>query len=291
MQQLRGILPVLATPFDPSGEIVELDVRQLVRLMLDHGVHGISAVGEASESSRMTREERMRLAEIVFDEAAGRVPVIVGVSAPNSRESAKLAEHAGSLGAAAVFLLPSPGGQFADTLSWMRRVADAGGVPIMLQDLHYPMTIDTIARLANEEPRIRYIKEEIPLPGIATMKMTDIRNAVGDKMGMLGGRGGQALLSELRRGSIASMPAALGAKGLVRAYDAYVAGDNDGANAAFSRVAPVLLWRSQYGQVIVKSYLKEIGVFSHVVVREPAERPVDAIDLAELMRSVRDSEA
>ena len=43
------------------------------------------------------------------------LPVIVGVSAPNARESAILAEHAGSLGAAAVVLMPTPGASYDET--------------------------------------------------------------------------------------------------------------------------------------------------------------------------------
>src|SRR3954453_22526216 len=132
MTTLRGILPVLSTPFDAGLEIVESEVQALVRWTIDQGVHGIAAVGEASESSRMTREERLRLAEIIFEEAAGRGPVIVGVSAPNARESAILAEHAASLGASAVFLMPTPGASHNETLAGFRRVADAGGVPLML---------------------------------------------------------------------------------------------------------------------------------------------------------------
>src|SRR4051812_36550547 len=207
MSTLRGILPVLATPYDASGEIVESEVRALVRWLLDEGAHGLSAVGEASESSRMTREERRRLAEVVVDEVAGRVPVIVGVSAPNARESAILAEHAASLGAAAAFLMPTPGASYDETLAAFHRVADAGGVPLMLQDLYAPLSVDAIARLVRDEPRVRYVKEEIQPPAVATLKMRDIRAAVGDGVLLVGGRGGQALLTELRRGAVASMPA------------------------------------------------------------------------------------
>src|SRR4051812_2252642 len=158
MTTLRGILPVLSTPYDASGEIVESDVRKLVRWLIDtEGTHGLAAVGEASESSRMVREERKRLAEVVFDEAGGRVPIIVGVSAPNPRESAILAEHAASLGAAAVFFMPTPGASYDETLAGFRRVADACGIPLMLQDLYAPLTVPTIARLVSDEPRIKYV--------------------------------------------------------------------------------------------------------------------------------------
>lgn len=290
MTTVHGILPVLATPYDAGGEIVEAEVRALVRWLIDQGAHGLAAVGEASESSRMTREERMRLAEVVTEAAAGRVPVIVGVSAPNARESAILAEHAASLGAACVFLMPTAGAAYDETLAAFRRVADAGGVPLMLQDLYAPLPVPTIARLVADEPRIRYVKEEVQLPTVATLKLTEIGAAAGDGLVLVGGRGGQALLSELRRGASASMPSCIGVRGLVETFDAWVRGDQPAARDAFARVAPVLLMRSQYSHQIGKAYLREIGVFSTVYVREPAGAPVDAIDLDELLRAVERAE-
>jgi len=281
---LRGILPVLATPYDASGEIIEADVRALVRWVLAQGVHGLSAVGEASEASRLTREERLELARVVFDEAAGRVPVIVGVSAANPRESARLAEHAASLGAAAVFLQPSPGLSYDELLGGFRRVADACGVPLMLQDLYSPLPVATIARLAADEPRVRYVKEEVQPPAVATTKLSEIRAAAGDGLLLLGGRGGQALLSELRRGAIASMPACVGVRGLSRTYDAWAAGDEDTARDAFAKVAPVLLLRSQFGHQFGKAYLHHLGIFSTTGIREPAGPPLDSIDLDELLK-------
>lgn len=290
MTTVHGILPVLATPYDAGGEIVEAEVRALVRWLIDQGAHGLAAVGEASESSRMTREERMRLAEVVTEAAAGRVPVIVGVSAPNARESAILAEHAASLGAACVFLMPTPAAADDETLAAFRRVADAGGVPLMLQDLYAPLPVPSIARLVADEPRIRYVKEEVQLPSVATLKLSEIRAAAGDGLVLVGGRGGQALLSELRRGASASMPSCIGVRGLVETFDAWVCGDQPAARDAFARVAPVLLMRSQYSHQIGKAYLREIGIFSTVYVREPAGTPVDAIDLDELLRAVERAE-
>lgn len=291
MTTLRGILPVLSTPYDVSGEIVESEVRALVGWSIEQGVHGISAVGEASEASRMTREERQRLAEVVFEATAGRVPVIVGVSAPNPRESAILAEHAASLGAAAVFLMPTAGASYDETLAGFRRVADAGGVPLMLQDLYAPLSVDAIARLVRDEPRVRYVKEEIQPPGVATLKMRDIRAAAGEDVLLVGGRGGQAFLTELRRGASASMPACIGVAALCRTFDAWERGDEATARAEFERIAPVLLLRGQYSHQVGKAYLKQLGIFSTELVREPAGATLDNIDREEIMRAVERAEA
>jgi 4-hydroxy-tetrahydrodipicolinate synthase len=290
MNTVRGIMPVMATPYDAGGEIVESEVRALTRWLIGQGAHGLSAVGEASESSRMTREERQRLAEVVLDEAGGRVPVIVGVSAPNLRESATLAEHAASARAAGVFLIPTAGASYDDTLAGFRRVADACGIPLMLQDQAVPLPVATIARLVADEPRIEFVKEEVAQPTVAVQKLSEIRAATDGKVRLFGGRGGQSLLSELRRGAIGSMPASLGVRGLAETFSAWDRGDEDAAREAFARVAPVLLMRIQYSHQIAKAYLRHLGIFSTVVVRAPAGAPVDEVDLDELLRAVERAE-
>jgi 4-hydroxy-tetrahydrodipicolinate synthase len=287
---VRGIMPVMATPYDAGGEIVESEVRALVRWLIEQGAHGLSAVGEASESSRMTREERQRLAEVVLAEAGERAPVLVGVSAPNLRESAILAEHAASVGAAGVFLIPTAGASYDDTLAGFRRVADACGIPLMLQDQAVPLPVAAIARLVADEPRIEFVKEEAAQPTVAVQKLSEIRAATDGKVRLFGGRGGQSLLSELRRGAIGSMPASLGVRGLAATFNAWDRGDEDAARDAFARVAPVLLMRIQYSHQIAKAYLRHLGIFSTVVVRAPAGSPVDDIDLDELLRAVERAE-
>jgi hypothetical protein len=166
-----------------------------------------------------------------------------------------------------------------------------GRVPLMLQDLYAPLPVPTIARLIDDEPRIHYLKEEVQLPAIASLKMSEIRAATGGSLQLLGGRGGQALLSELRRGAIASMPARIGVRGLCATYDAWTAGDETAARDAFARVAPVLLLRAQYAHQIGKAYLKHIGLFSTTFVREPSGPPIDAIDLEELLLATDRAEA
>jgi dihydrodipicolinate synthase/N-acetylneuraminate lyase len=153
----------------------------------------------------------------------------------------------------------------------------------MLQDQAYPLPVATIARLAAEEPRMRYVKEEVGPPAVATLKMSEIRAAAGPDLLLVGGRGGQALISELRRGAVASMPSCLGVPGLVRAYEAYERGNSAAARAEAARNAPVLLMRTQYSQQIVKAYLKAAGLFSTDLMREPSGSAVDDIDREELL--------
>src|SRR5215211_4224999 len=91
---LRGIIPIVYTPFDAEGRIDEEDLERLIEYLIAAGVHGLAACGGASESHKMPIAERMWLAERTKHFARDRVPVIVGTSATNSAESIELSQHA-----------------------------------------------------------------------------------------------------------------------------------------------------------------------------------------------------
>ena len=45
MASLHGIIPIVYTPFDADGRIVEADLRRLVDYLIAAGAHGLAAVG------------------------------------------------------------------------------------------------------------------------------------------------------------------------------------------------------------------------------------------------------
>ena len=103
---LRGIFPVVYTPFDPNGRIDEEDLERLVEHLIASGAHGLAAVGGASEAHKMTVEERKWLAERTIALVRDRIPVIVGTSGTNTAESVELSRHAAEIGAKVVFITP-----------------------------------------------------------------------------------------------------------------------------------------------------------------------------------------
>ena len=112
----RGIYVIVVTPFTDALGLDEAGLRATVRFCLDAGVHGLVSPANASEVGYLSDAERRRVAEIVVEEAAGRVPVVVGVSSAHARLSAAFAAHAEAIGAeegaAVVALLAEHG--FAD---------------------------------------------------------------------------------------------------------------------------------------------------------------------------------
>lgn len=96
-----------AFPLTPTGEagIDEQGFRKLVARSAAAGVDSIGALGSTGGYAYLTREQRSRAARIAVD-AAGDVPVMVGIGALRTSDVLALAEDAQNAGASAVLLAP-----------------------------------------------------------------------------------------------------------------------------------------------------------------------------------------
>ncbi len=166
MSQFPGVLPALLTPFDEHEEIDEAKLAQHTEHVLGEGVHGLVAAGTMGEASVMSRSERREVTRIVVDQAAGRVPVVAGISAPSAAQASAYGVDAAEVGAAAVMLLP-PLAYEADErelLEFYRAVASGIELPIMLYNNPKAsgagdLSADAIASLATDVEGIVAVKE------------------------------------------------------------------------------------------------------------------------------------
>lgn len=154
----QGIIPALITPFTPEQELDEAGLRLLARRLIDAGVHGLFCLGTNGEFFSLTFDEKVKIAEIVLDEAAGRVPVYVGAGAVGTEETKRLAvrlERAGvdALTVIAPYFLSFTQKELADHF---RRVADATALPVLLYNIPsntgnalQPETVSALARVPN----------------------------------------------------------------------------------------------------------------------------------------------
>lgn len=279
MPTIHGIIPIVYTPFDADGRIIEADVRRLVDFLIAAGVHGLAAVGGASESLKMTLDERRWLAGLVAEHTAGRVPVIVGVSAVNSGDAALLARHAADIGAMAVFATPALYGPATpNALRYHYDAIAAAGVPVMVQDAEISVAPAQMARLAELIPGVQYAKEEATLD--SGHRISEILRLTDGRMTVLSG--GSYLLDDLARGAAGAIPGSIGCADLARAYDLWRAGDRAGARRAYGHFTPLSFFRRQFALLASKEVLRRQGVFSAAHLREPVNHTMDERDLEEL---------
>ena len=133
--RLHGTWFVVPTAFSDDGEIDVEGQRRLVDTVIGWGVGGLTVMGVMSEVALLTVEERRTLLSAIFEEAAGRVPIVVGCVAGGDIAKAALAAEATALGAAAAMVAPPPMHRTIDTLlAFFQSVARRSGAAILIQD-------------------------------------------------------------------------------------------------------------------------------------------------------------
>jgi 4-hydroxy-tetrahydrodipicolinate synthase len=131
---VRGTHTVLITPFTEDGAAVDLKVlERLVEFQMAEGIDGLIPLGSTGEFLSVSREERTAITETVV-RAAGRMPVLMGTGAEDTRGVVALSREAESLGADGVMIIPPfysvPTED--ELFHHYRTVADAIGIPIMV---------------------------------------------------------------------------------------------------------------------------------------------------------------
>jgi len=282
---LRGIFPIIYTAFDAEGTIDARDQRRIVDYLIAAGTQGLAATGGASESSKLNPDERRWLLELCVDQAAGRVPTIMGCTAATTAESVELVRHGAAQGVRAAFgLLPTDQQALkgADLDAALRRhyldLGQASPIPIMVQEVGNPLPPETVVAIHERCPNVLYVKEEAPAD--TGHRITALHEMSGGRLQIMSG--GSNLLDDLARGAIGAIPGSIGVADLSTAYRRFVEGDRVGARRAFNHFLPLSHWRRPFGLLGAKEVLRRLGVISGAYLRPPAEQRLDAHDLREL---------
>lgn len=132
-KEIKGIIPPVITSFDQQGNFDETAQREVIRFLLPH-VHGFYPTGTYGSGPIMTNEERKKVAQVILDEVAGKVPVIIHVGACNTALAVDLAKHAEAAGADAVASIPPWYYKYpeADLLDYYRALIKAVKIPVFL---------------------------------------------------------------------------------------------------------------------------------------------------------------
>ena len=77
-REIKGVVPVLLTPFTNTGDIDEAGLERLVAYLSAKDIGGFWVLGTGSEDMNLTFEKRLQVARVVSKANAGRVPAILG---------------------------------------------------------------------------------------------------------------------------------------------------------------------------------------------------------------------
>jgi 4-hydroxy-tetrahydrodipicolinate synthase len=94
-----GVGTALITPFTRTGDLDEAAVKRLARRQIDGGVHFLCPCGTTGEAPTLSHREKLRVVELVLEEAGGAVPVLAGAGGYDTREVIELARDMERVGA------------------------------------------------------------------------------------------------------------------------------------------------------------------------------------------------
>lgn len=185
MNDFHGVIPYLATPLDESDGVRTSVLGRLCENLIGAGVHGLAPLGSTGEYAYLSAAQRRLTVQTTVDAAAGRVPVIAGVSATTTASAIAQAKDYQKIGADGILAVLETYFPLNDAQieSYFRSIADSVDIPVVIytnpQFQKVDLTIDVIARLA-EHPHIKYIKDASNNTG----RLLSILNRCGTKIGV-----------------------------------------------------------------------------------------------------------
>ncbi len=288
----RGVFPIAPTPFTEDGAVDWDGQKRVLDCMIDQGVDGICILANYSEQFSLSDEERSGLLTLCLEHVGGRVPVIVTCSHFSTQIAAERSRAAAEMGARMIMLMPPYHGaslQASDqgTYEHLAAVADAAGIPIMIQDAPLSgvtLSVDLLVRLAREIEQVSYFK--IETPAAASKLRALIASGGAAIVGPFDGEESITLMADLNAGATGTMPSALLPDLIKLVVTRHADGQVDAAAAHYAAILPLINFENrQCGLRACKAAMVEGGVIKSDFVRHPfpaldAESRRQLLDLA-----------
>ncbi|HEV7259639.1 MAG TPA: dihydrodipicolinate synthase family protein [Bosea sp. (in: a-proteobacteria)] len=271
-----GIHAIAYALFDAQERIDREAMRRQVEICLRLGVHGMAALGLATEVSKLTVGERRSIMEWVAEDTAGRVPLaftIFGSSVSEQVEQVKAAETAG---ADWVILQPPMVGSFGapEYIRFFGRVAEATGLPVAIQNapayMGRGLSAEDIRELVAQHPNICLIKGEG-----SVVEIRQLIETTGGRLPIMNGRGGLELIDNFRAGCAGMILAPDTIDYALAAHALFVAGDEAGAEDAYREMVATTVFIMQSLESLICYGKRVFGLRAGIDIhdRGPALRP------------------
>lgn len=277
-----GLIPVLATPFHPDGELDLPSLHRLMEFQAASGSDGVAVFGFASEGFALTANERVQILRAV---SAYALPVVAGVGATAVRDAVEQTQAAQAHGANAAMVLPpymvkpSP----AQIVDFFGEVAQKGGLPVMVQDAPGPTGVNMPVPLITELSKLDGVESVKVETQPTAPKVGAVVDATAADFLVLGGQNALFVLEEYARGAVGTMPAC-------EFPDLLAPVLRSGSRAEFNRLLPLIRFGLQPGIAwsIHKHVLVRRGIIASATVRPPAvdSDPASLAWLDDLLRDL-----
>ena len=290
----KGVYVIAVTPFTDTGALDLDSADRMVDFYLEKGATGLTLLGMMGEAPKLTAAESRTLVRRVLARTAGRVPVVVGVSAPGFAAMTELSRAVMDDGAAGVMVAPPWSLRTDDQIvGYYDMVAEAiADAPLVLQDFplstQVQFTPKVILAIAERLSNMVMLKHE-DWPGLAKLSALRAASDAGRarRISILVGNGGVFLPEELSRGADGAMTGFAYPEMMVDVWRAHAAGKIERAHDLFDAYLPLARYEQQPGPglAIRKYVLAKRGVIASSTLRKPgaALAPADIADVERLI--------
>jgi 4-hydroxy-tetrahydrodipicolinate synthase len=291
----RGVYLIAVTPFKENGALDLESTDSMVDFYLDCGVTGLTILGIMGEATKLTAEESKTFVARVLKRVNGRVPVVVGASAPGFAPMKELTTSVMDMGAAGVMVAPPSTLRTDDQITaYFDMVNETLGpdVPWCLQDhpvsTGVQMSTPVILKILKNSPNCVMLKHE-DSPGLNKLSgiIASIAKKEIERVSILTGNGGGLFLTEeMIRGADGAMTGFAYPEMMVRVCDLFAKGDIEKACDVYDAYLPLAKYEQQanIGLAVRKHILAERGVIASSAVRKPGPKlsPADIKDIERL---------
>src|SRR5690606_34370241 len=239
---LQGIHAILYALFDRDENLDREAMRRQTELCLAQGVHGVAALGLATEASKLSEAERYHIMQWLVEDTKGKVPVAITIYGSSVAEQVRQVREAERLGVDWLILQPPMIGQFQarEYMSFFGRVADSTALPVAIQNapalMGRGLNAEDIRELGERHPNIKLIKGEGPVVDIANL----IQVTAG-RMPVFNGRAGLELPDNLRAGCKGLILAPDCIDFAVKTYEFFIDGWEDEAQNSYEKMLPAVV--------------------------------------------------
>lgn len=288
---LRGVLPIVHTPFDAADQIDREALRREIDWAYAVGADGMGT-GMVSEILRLTIPERQTLTELIVEYSDSRGAVFAAVGAESKQQAVLLARHAEQTGCDAVMAAPPIASRLngAGHFEYYCAIAEAVALPVIVQDasgyVGNAIPLDVYVQLLNRfgNEKIVFKPEAAPIgPNLSAL-----RDATAGTAQIFEGSGGILLVDSYRRGIAGTMPGMDLLDGIVALWQALQSGNDEQVYPIYYPICAIVALQLQAGLdgflAIEKYLMVKRGIWQSARRRSPYGWTLDNETAAEVDR-------
>ncbi len=275
---MRGIFPILATPYTTAGGVDFEDLAREVEFFDKWGAHGMAWPQQASGyPGGVNKEERMRGMQVLAKAAKGKKPaLLLGVQSNTTAEMLEYAHAAEALEPDGLIAMPPMEAKSPeDYHTYYRELGKVAKRPVFIQTSGGAKGVDPpvemLIDLAKQFPCYGYVKEEAE-PVNPRMKALIKAKPVIKQV--FSGANGYNMTYEMSFGADGDMPEAQFTELYVVVWDLYQSGQKEKARAVFANLLLMLNQMREF-RGVPQYIMKKRGVFKTTVYRDHSGQKKD----------------